>query len=487
MDRLKSNLIYSVLGVVFQTLFPLIIYPYITRVLGVSSLGEYNLYSSTVAYLALFSGFGISLYGTKEIGKQKDNKKGYSKVFGELITINLIMSAIAYILIFSLILFSPNYQNVRLFLITSVTLITNAVGAEYLFVALEKQKFMLIRNIIFKVLSLVLIFLFVHDESDLLVYALIMLLSTAGVSITNIINYRDKIDWSVIRLSEFNLIPYLLPLAQVFIMDILIHYYGMMDIVLLGNLDTVESVGYYSVASKIYALTYSVLASTAVPLLPRAAYYVEQGKTEEYNGMVQRCYDLYLLIITFSAFALFFYAEDIIVLISGEEFRSGYLPLKIFAPTLLLSSFCNFFIFEIFYPKNKSKFVLRALLISIVANLVLSFVLIPVLSFTGAAIAFIASYILLFMIFVIAGKKELPKFTGSNDFIKEIIGIAICFVLCIALRNTSIHFLLQLVACGMVFIGAELVMQNKTALYLLTLAKDKINSLRNGKVDQESI
>ena len=94
---MKSNLVYSVIGVVFQTLFPLIIYPYITRVLGVANLGEYNFYASTVAFLALFSGFGISLYGTKEIGKRKDDIQAYSVVFGELVSINLIMSFIIYI------------------------------------------------------------------------------------------------------------------------------------------------------------------------------------------------------------------------------------------------------------------------------------------------------------------------------------------------------------------------------------------------------
>lgn len=474
MDKLKSNLIYSVLGVVFQTLFPLIVYPYVTRALGVSSIGEYNLYASTVAYLALFSGFGISLYGTKEIGKRKDDKSAYSKVFGELVTINMIMCVLVYIFIIILILFSSTYPNAKLFLITSITIVGNAVGAEYLFVALEKQKYMLIRNIFFKLFSLILILLFVHTPDDLIVYALIMLLSTAGVSLTNVMNYRNKVDWNVIRIKEFHLTPYIIPLTQVFVMDILIHYYGMMDIVILGNLDSVESVGYYSVASKIYALTYGVLASTAVPLLPRAAYYVEQGKTDEYNGMVQRCYDLYLLFITFSAFALFFYAEDIIVLISGEEFRSGYLPLKIFAPTLLLSSFCNFFIFEIFYPKNKSRFVLRALLISIVANLVLSLVLIPTMSFTGAAFAFLLSYGVLFFTFLTAGRKELPKFTGIGDLVKESAGVVVCIGVFVILKNTSLFFLIQMFICAGVFAMVELLFRNKTALYLCNLILNKV-------------
>lgn len=475
---MKSNLIYSVLGRLFQVLFPLIVYPYVTRILGVDNLGEYNFYTSTVGYLALISGFGISLYGTKEIGKYKDNKRAYSKIFGELVGVNLIMSAISYVLIVLLIIFTYSYQNYKLFLITSITIIETTIGAEYLFVALEKQRFLLIRNIVFKILSLILIFLFVKDEGDVINYALIMMLSTAGVSLTNVYNYRKKIVWSELKLNKLHFAVHMLPLFQVFIMDILIHYYGMMDIVILGNMDTSESVGYYSVASKIYSLSYAVLASTAVPLLPRAAYYIEHQLTKEYNAMIQQCYDIYLFIIAFFSFALFFYAEDIIVLIAGNSFRIGYLALRYFALTLLLSSFCNFFIFEIFYPKNRNKFVMYALGSSILINLLLSIILIPLMSFVGAGVAFLVAYIFLFLFFTIGGRKELPKFNGIADLVKDIVGILTCVVLCIFMRNNSMHLLLQLVVCGIFFVLVEYLMKNRTEIYLLDTVITKIKEMR---------
>lgn len=479
---MRKNLVYSVLGVLFQTLFPLIVYPYITRVLGVANLGEYNFYSSTVAYLSLLSSFGISLYGTKEIGKIKDNKSAYSTVFFELISINLLMSCIAYAIVICLLLFSPSYHNGKLFLITSITIVANAVGSEYLFVALEKQGFMLIRNICFKILSLVLIFLLVRDEGDLFAYAFIMMLSTAGVSITNISNYSNKIDWKALNIRIIHPWKHLIPLAQVFIMDILIHYYGMMDIVVLGNLDSDESVGYYSVASKIYALAYAILASTAVPLLPRAAYYLENKMFDEYKTMVRRCYDIYLLIIAFSSYILFFYAEDIVVLVSGESFRSAYMALKFFAPTLLLSSFCNFFIFEFFYPNNKNRLVLIGLIISIVINLILSLILIKHMSFVGAAIAFFASYIFLFIYFVFCGKKDLPRFTGTDDLVKELVGIIVCFFLGLKFNSVGIHLLIQLTVCSIVYIIIELLLHNNTGWYFIRLLINKIRELKNNNV-----
>lgn len=477
---MKSNLIYSVLGVVFQTLFPLIVYPYITRVLGVSNLGEYNFYASTVAYMALFSTFGISMVGVKEIGQRKDDKQAYSKVFADLFKINLLLSIPVYLLIFCLILFSPSYQNGKLFLITSITILGNAIGAEHLFTALEKQKFMLLRNIIFKVISLFLIFLFVKTEDDLIVYALIMLLSTVGVSLTNIIAYNRLIDWSqfTITLNLSSLWPYFLPLAQVFLMDILNHYYGGMDVIILGNMDSTESVGYYSTAYKIYALTYTFLASTAIPLLPRAAYYVKSN-IEAYNSLIRRCYDIYLFFTSFFAFILFSYSKEIIELIAGEAFAPGSISLRYFALTLVFSSFCNFFIFQVLYPYNKIKSVLHSQLIGIVVHVLLSLILIPTFSYNGASQAFFISYIILFVALFACVYRLLPSYKGGMTVIKEIIGLLICFFIAKYLKIADINFLISITIICVGYFILELVMRNSILIYFIQLVLNKIKSMHD--------
>lgn len=481
--NIKSNLIYSVLGVFCQTIFPLITYPYITRILGVANLGEYNFYTSTVAYIALFSGFGIPLFGTKEIGKYRGSKEKYSQVFAELFTLNLMMCVLAYLLLFGLAVFSASYQNYKLFAVTSITILGNAIGVEYLFVALEKQKYMLIRNVLFKIVSIICIFIFVKSENDLMLYAAISLISTVGVSVTNIFNYRNKISWRCIRLKKNERWVYIIPLSQVFLMNLLIHYYGMMDITLLGNIDGVESVGYYSTASKVYALTYAVLASTAVPLLPRVAYYIENREYTVYKRIIQKCYDIYLLIISFCIFVLFFFSEDIICLIAGQEFAPAGQPLRLLALTLFFSSFCNFFIFQILYPHNKTRVVLVAQILSIILNIALNLILVPQFSFNGAAIAFLASYLIMFAIMMIKGHSVMPKFSGGSDLLKELIGITICVGLCHIFNKMGLYFIFSIIFCGMSFITVQLGLKNNTAIYLKDIVINKLIEILKMKND----
>lgn len=469
-----NNLIYSILGVIFNMLFPLITYPYITRTLGVVNLGEYNFYTSTVAYLALISGFGISLHGTKEIGRYSNDKSKYSQVFGELLSINVIMVVVVYLIVLALMLWGENYHNTKLFFISSITILTECIGAEFIFVALEKQRFMLIRNVIFKIISLTCIFIFVRTDTDLIPYAIIMLVSTAGISVTNIVSYQKYIKWNSISIKPQYICLHLAPLLQVFLMNLLINYYGKMDIVVLGNIDSLESVGYYSTASKIYALAYTLLASTAIPLLPRVSFYIEQGLTNVYEILIQRCYDIYLLSTNFIGFALFVYSDEIIVLIAGDTFALAGLPLKFFAVALIFSSLCNCFIFQIFYPHNKAKLVLSAQVVGIGVNIILNIILVPFLSYIGAAIAFLVSYIIMFIWMCVIGRNIIPRFSGVYDALKEVASIVICSFVVWGLSFTSLYFLIQICLCGCVYLISCYVLKNKTFLYIAEIIMKRI-------------
>lgn len=474
---MKSNLVYSVLGILFNMLFPLVVYPYITRVLGADNLGQYSFYTSSVSYLALLAAFGIPLYGTKEIGRLKNDRAACSRVFGELLALNLVMCLMAYGVIALLMRFSAAYQNTALFLVASLTLICNAIGAEYLFVALEKQRFMLLRNICFKLLALALILVFVKSRRDLMVYACIMLLSTAGVSMTNLFCYRKIIAWHEVRLRTIRLRAYLAPVFQIFVIDLLIHFYGYMDVVILGLLDTSEAVGYYSVASKIYLLTYSLLAATAVPLLPRAAYYLENRMTERYNRMMRRCYDLYLLMSLPCASLLFFFAEEIVRLVAGAGFAAAAAPLRWLALTLPFSSLCNFFTFQAFYPKGRGAFILSALLTSVAVYLAAARVLIPARSCTGASIAFFAAFATLFAIMLLGGRKHLPRFSNYRDLFKALAALAGCILCGILLKVRGAGLLVNGALCVSVYAAGCLLLRNTSSLYLYGLVADKLRTL----------
>ena len=98
---MKSNLIYSILNVFVSTIFPILIFPYISRVLGVEGIGSYNFYNQSITYLTLFSSFGINIYGVREIGKYKTDIIKRTQIAIELFMINFLNAIIFFTIIIS--------------------------------------------------------------------------------------------------------------------------------------------------------------------------------------------------------------------------------------------------------------------------------------------------------------------------------------------------------------------------------------------------
>lgn len=89
------NVIWNGILSLSSILFPIITFPYITRVLGVETNGAISFATSVVNYFALFATLGLSSYGVKACAQVKDDKDQLSRVTQEL----LIISSVAAIIV----------------------------------------------------------------------------------------------------------------------------------------------------------------------------------------------------------------------------------------------------------------------------------------------------------------------------------------------------------------------------------------------------
>lgn len=108
---MRNNVIFSMLGIILNTIIPIITYPYVTRILGVDSLGVYNFYSSASTYLILLTNLGISIYGIREIGRFRNNVKQISRIYFELLSINFFMCLLALCFVIYVILSIANSKD----------------------------------------------------------------------------------------------------------------------------------------------------------------------------------------------------------------------------------------------------------------------------------------------------------------------------------------------------------------------------------------
>lgn len=192
-SKLLSNAVLNVGKTVLGILFPLITYPYVSRILGVSNLGKYNFSYSVVSYFLLIAGLGISTYGIREGIRIRDDKEKFQKFVNEMFSINLISTIISYMLMFVLLFFVPSMKNYRIsIIILSGEIIFTTLGVSWICNIYEDFFAIAIRTIGMQVLSLVLTFLFIKSTADLYKYEVVLLISNSGANFVNFFYVRKK-------------------------------------------------------------------------------------------------------------------------------------------------------------------------------------------------------------------------------------------------------------------------------------------------------
>lgn len=186
---LKLNIIMNMLLTMSSFIFPLITFPYVSRILLPEGTGKVSFATSLISYFSMFAQLGIPTYGIRACAKVRDNREELTRTAQELLIINLIMSVVLYIVFFGAILLVPRLHNERnLYVIVSCTIILTSIGMEWLYKALEQYTYITLRSVLFKFIALIMMFLLIHKKSDYLLYGGISIFAASASNIFNFIN-----------------------------------------------------------------------------------------------------------------------------------------------------------------------------------------------------------------------------------------------------------------------------------------------------------
>ena len=238
---------------------------YVSRILLPIGTGKVSLATSVITYFSMFAQLGIPTYGIRACAKVRDNREELSKVAQELLIINIIMSAISYIILFALLSFVPKFRcEKKLYVILSFTIILTAIGMEWLYKALEQYTYITARSVIFKFIALIAMFLLIHEQEDYVVYGAITIFAASASNVLNLINAHKYIELKPIR--NYNFKRHLKPVLIFFAMSCATTIYTNLDTVMLGFMTTDAEVGYYNAAVKIKVILVSVVTSLGTVL-----------------------------------------------------------------------------------------------------------------------------------------------------------------------------------------------------------------------------
>ena len=404
--NIKLNFLYNISYQILLVITPLLVAPYISRVLGDDNIGTYSYTYSMAHYFAVFCMLGVSHHGNRTIAVCRDDQDRLNQTFSEITTLKFLISAIvlsAYAIYVGLIA----DESYRLYSVLQVFYILSFVlDIHWFFAGLEEFKVTVMRLLIIKVLSMICIFSFVKTADDLWIYTLIMSGSFLISEVYLWIVARKRVKWKLPRLKDA--LKHLKPILVLFIPILAVDLYRMMDKIMLGEIISMGSVGQYENADKIIKICLGVVTALSSVMLPRMAKLNAENDTGTMRRYMGNSMRVILAMSCALVAGILAVGKTFAPTFFGPEFVECGSVLQVLSFSVLFVAFSNLVRTQYLIPCHKDRIYILAVWGGVALNLVLNILLIPWLGAIGAAIATAVTELLVSIIQAICVWKSLP-------------------------------------------------------------------------------
>lgn len=407
-SKLGTNAILNVIRQCLSVLFPLITYPYALRTLGDAGIGIVSYSQSIVSYFVLIAMLGVSNYAVREGAKLRNNKKGFGDFANEVISINILSSVLAFVLLVIAAFVIPKFQPYTYLLIVSgISIFFQSLGLEWINIVNEDYKLITIRSIIAQIISLILLFVFVHSSNDYFQYALVLIVPNALVCITNIIHCRKYFSFRF-KINS-NSMSHLKPMLVLFSNAVAITIYVSADMTMIGWMEGDSAAGLYTLAVKVYNIVKNLMIAVYSVAIPRLAFYYGKNEMDKFKDTLTKLWSSMTILMIPSGVGLICISPEIVNYMGGEEFVDSIAPLRFLGLALISAIFGGLMMGCINITMKREKENLMATTISAIINIVLNIFFIKWFSITGAAITTFISetFVFLFCFIRLPDKKKL--------------------------------------------------------------------------------
>ena len=389
--KVIKNYLYNLSYQILTIILPIITVPYVTRIFTSEDLGNYGFYNSIVSYFSLFAMLGIGIYGTKQIAAARD----VSSTFWNIYAIQLIASLLALFVYVMTLLSIPKMSGI-VPIILGIVLLTKMIDISWLFTGKEDFKKITLRNTMVKVAGVISIFTFIKSSEDLYLYIfLIVIFDFLGQFVMWIpakkFIKRPSFDTKIIKKN-------LHPIVLLFLPQVAISLYVVLDRTLLGLLGSYSDVGIYEQGQKLTSILLTVVSSLGAVMLPRVANLLSERKEKEAQNMVRFSFILYNLIIFPMIFGLIAINEVFVKLFLGQNFQDVKYVLYIIVFNIMFIGWTNILGYQVLVVRNKNKEFMLSTTIPAVVSVAVNITVIPFFGYIGASIT---SVVVEFLVFAI--------------------------------------------------------------------------------------
>ncbi len=414
MKQENKNFLYNAVYQMLIFIIPFILTPYISRVLGVNNVGIYSYTYSIISYFMLFAMLGINNHASRNIAKCSENPEKLNYMFCSIYYFQLMaffVTSIIYIIF--LILFHYDHKNIMI--IQSLFLISSLFDVNWLFFGLEKFKITVSRNIIIKLLSMILVFMFVKIPDDLWKYTLIMAGSTLLSQLYLWLFVKKEIKF--VPVSRKDILSNLKPCLILFIPVISYSIYRVMDKTMIGAIANSIELGNYESAEKITNIPISFVTALGTVMLP----HMSKISLKEIKKNIYSSFELSFFIVCPMFIFLEIIAGNFSNIFFGSEFTETGNIIRILMFTTLFSAVSNIVRTNYLIPTKKDSIYVKSTIYGAIVNLILNSVFIKKYGAYGACIGTIAAELILMLYQSYYAKDTIDYFKVFKIFLKYLI------------------------------------------------------------------
>lgn len=476
MKLLLKNFSYNVAYQILAIIFPLFTTPYISRVIGAEGIGIYS-YTNAIAYnFILFAMLGMSNLGNRSIASVNNNKDRRSTVFWNLYTVQ----AIAFIITVIIYIYYVNVinQSYQLYLnIQLIYLISGLLDISWLYFGMEEFKVTVLRNLLIKLISIICIFIFVRNKTDLSIYCLIMSLSYLLSQIYLWLPLKNHVN---IKKPSIKIIqPYLKPLIILFIPVIAYSIYKVMDKIMLGMFSTMSQVGYYENSLKIINIPMGIITALGTVMLPRMTSIFADNENNKALIYIKTSMHLVSIISSAICFGIIAISDHLSIIYFGKDYAACGNLMKILALTCFFVGWANVGRTQYLIPKKLDSIYLISTIGGALINLSINLMLIPLLAAAGAAIGTVFAELSVMVIQFFLLRKYINLF----KYLKQtapyiIIGLFMCLVVSMfeqLLKYGWISLFIEVLIGFIIYSGLLFLYMKRTENFLYLIIKNHFN------------
>ena len=458
MASIRKNLIYQTAYEVLILILPLILSPYVARVLGAEQVGVYS-YTFTMAnYFVLFANLGIKNYGNREIARVRDDQNKLSTTFSGIVILHFCLSIITiFAYVVYIVILNSDY---RLYTVISGLYVISALfDISWFFFGIEQFKITVLRNGIIRIASTICIFIFVNSPDDLWIYVTILAVSNLFGQLY-LWRYVRKYT-KLVKVNRNDITRHLPSMAVLFIPSIAISLYNYMDKIMVGAISGSTQLGYYEMSEKIPAIAIAVVGSVGTVMMPRMSNVFAKGDIKQGKKYIDASMQFVMWLSVAMAFGVASVSKVFSPVFWGIEFSSCALLLMLLSIILPIKGFANVVRTQYLIPSKNDRQYVISVCAGAVVNLVINWLLIPTMQSIGAVIGTVIAEFTVCFVQSFACRKEL----NIGHYIKEsipflliglVMGIVVWFI-GEKMQTNILTLLVQVIVGIIVYLGISIV------------------------------